>query len=126
MSTLKCTTISKQDGSASVPTDTVVNGSAKAWVNFNGTGTVAIRAAFNVSSITDNGAGEYDVNLTAALSDANYAVVVTPSDANQASSGSMTGSGNPTTASSAEAHVRTVGSTPAGYDASYVSVAIFR
>jgi hypothetical protein len=49
----------------------------RAWVNFNGTGTVAIRASFNVSSITDNGAGNYTVNFTTALADANYSVVGT-------------------------------------------------
>lgn len=47
-------------------------GVCKAWVNFNGTGTVAIRAAFNVSSITDNGTGLYTVNFTTAMADANY------------------------------------------------------
>ena len=47
----------------------------KAWVNFNGTGTVAIRAAYNVSSITDNGTGDYTVNFTTALADANYSIV---------------------------------------------------
>tara|TARA_R110000868_G_scaffold14583_2_gene67659 strand:- start:1035 stop:1403 length:369 start_codon:yes stop_codon:yes gene_type:complete len=47
----------------------------RAWVNFNGTGTVAIRASFNVSSITDNGTGDYTVNFTNALSDANYAIM---------------------------------------------------
>jgi hypothetical protein len=47
---------------------------ARAWVNFNGTGTVAIRASGNVSSITDSGVGVYTVNLTSAISDANYAV----------------------------------------------------
>ena len=46
----------------------------RAWVNFNGTGTVAIRASFNVSSVTDNGTGDYTVNFTNALPDANYAV----------------------------------------------------
>jgi hypothetical protein len=46
----------------------------RAWVNFNGTGTVAIRASFNVSSITDNGTGDYTVNFTNAMPDANYAV----------------------------------------------------
>lgn len=46
----------------------------RAWVNFNGTGTVAIRASGNVSSITDNGAGTYAVNLTNAMPDANYSV----------------------------------------------------
>jgi len=49
----------------------------RAWVNFNGTGTVAIRASFNVSSITDNGAGDYTVNFTNALPDVNYAGNVT-------------------------------------------------
>jgi hypothetical protein len=73
MSTLRLTTISNQTGSSSVPSETVINGSAKAWVNFNGTGTVAIRASFNVSSITDNGAGNYTVNFTTAFADANYA-----------------------------------------------------
>ena len=52
---------------------------AKAWVNFNGIGTVAIRRAFNVSSITDNGTGNYTVNFTTAMPDANYAVTGTGS-----------------------------------------------
>ena len=48
----------------------------RAWVNFNGTGTVAIRASFNVSSITDNGTGNYTVNFTNAMPDANYAFTI--------------------------------------------------
>jgi hypothetical protein len=44
-------------------------------VNFNGTGTVAIRGSFNVTSITDNGTGDYTVNFTTAMPDANYSVV---------------------------------------------------
>lgn len=47
---------------------------ARAWVNFNGTGTVAIRASGNVTSITDNGTGDYTVNFTTAMSDASYSV----------------------------------------------------
>ena len=46
----------------------------RAWVNFNGTGTVAIRASFNVSSITDNGTGDYTVNFTTAMPDTNYSL----------------------------------------------------
>ena len=47
----------------------------RAWVNFNGTGTVAIRASFNVSSITDNGGtGDYTINFSTAMPDANYAL----------------------------------------------------
>jgi len=48
----------------------------RAWVNFNGTGTVEIRASGNVSSITDNGTGDYTVNFTTAMPDANYCVNV--------------------------------------------------
>lgn len=56
---------------------TVASGVAKAWVNFNGSGTVAIRASFNCTSITDNGIGTYTVNFTNALADTNYAASVT-------------------------------------------------
>ena len=56
----------------------------KAWVNFNGTGTVAIRGEYNVSSITDNGTGIYAVNLTTAMPDTSYAAVATASYAGTA------------------------------------------
>ncbi|AMS43187.1 hypothetical protein [Aminobacter aminovorans] len=61
-----------------VPVATAIatsQGVAKAWVNFNGTGTVAINDSFNVSSITDNGVGNYTVNFATALANANYAAV---------------------------------------------------
>lgn len=77
MSTARFNTLQNAAGSKSVPVDTVVDGSAKAWVNFNGTGTVAIRAAFNVSSIADNGVGDYTVNFTTAMTDANYCMAGT-------------------------------------------------
>ena len=48
---------------------------ARAWVNFNGVGTVAIRDSFNVSSITDNGTGDYTINFTTPMSNSNYSVV---------------------------------------------------
>tara|TARA_R110000822_G_scaffold107968_2_gene237310 strand:+ start:3890 stop:4360 length:471 start_codon:yes stop_codon:yes gene_type:complete len=64
---------------ATLPTQLNASGSApiyacRAWVNFNGTGTVAIRASGNVTSITDNGTGDYTVNFTTAMQDVNYAV----------------------------------------------------
>lgn len=62
-------TASKLDGAQ---TGTAPIFGARAWVNFNGTGTVAIRASGNVSSITDNGTGAYTVNFTTALPDTNY------------------------------------------------------
>ena len=61
----------------------------KAWVNFNGTGTVAIRAAYNVSSITDNGTGNYTVNFTTAMVDANYSVICSASDGGMANTDTM-------------------------------------
>jgi hypothetical protein len=53
----------------------------RAWVNFNGTGTVAIRASFNVSSITDNGTANYTVNFTNAMPDTNYCIVASGTNA---------------------------------------------
>jgi|NOAtaT_6_FD_contig_71_3664833_length_2772_multi_3_in_0_out_0_3 hypothetical protein len=50
----------------------------RAWVNFNGGGTVTIRGSGNVSSITDNGLGDYTVNFTTAMPNVNYAAVITP------------------------------------------------
>ena len=72
MSTIKVNTIKDTSGTEVY--------TAKAWVNFNGTGTVAIRAAGNVSSITDNGTGNYTVNFTTAMADANYATVLGPQE----------------------------------------------
>lgn len=72
MSTLKVNTIQNASG--------VEKYLCQAWVNFNGTGTVAIRAAGNVSSITDNGTGSYAVNFTTAMPDANYSSVAGTGD----------------------------------------------
>ena len=70
-------TDAKVNASAAIA-DTKLSGTTcKAWVNFNGTGTVAIRASYNVSSITDNGTGDYTVNFTTAMVDANYAAECT-------------------------------------------------
>ena len=52
-----------------------LSGVAKAWVNFNGVGTIAIRDSFNVSSLTDGGQGIYSVNFTTAMANTNYCVV---------------------------------------------------
>ena len=57
------------------PSGSAPSYTCRAWVNFNGTGTVAIREDGNVSSITDNGTGDYTVNFTTAMPDANYAAV---------------------------------------------------
>jgi hypothetical protein len=75
MSTLN--TVNITNGTDSITVEGAVKGSAKAWVNFNGTGTVAIRASYNVSSITDLGVGYYSVNFTTAFLNANYAALST-------------------------------------------------
>ena len=73
-SELRVNTLKDAAGNNSIATSVVASGSAKAWVNFNGTSTVAIRASNNVASITDNGTGDYTANFTTAMTDANYAV----------------------------------------------------
>jgi uncharacterized protein (DUF2147 family) len=128
MSTIRTDTLTNAAGTKSVPVATVVDGSAKAWVNFNGTGTVAIRAAGNVSSITDNGTGDYTVNFTTAMSDANYNVC-----------GSVNGvGGNPLdevvfapktggTFSTSAVQIFTINpGSGGGGDSTYVSCSIFR
>ena len=69
MSTLKVTNIQATGETTSRP----VSGVAAAWINFNGTGTIAARDSINVASLTDNAAGEYAVNLTNNMSNDDYA-----------------------------------------------------
>tara|TARA_Y100001938_G_scaffold101899_1_gene139236 strand:- start:33 stop:464 length:432 start_codon:yes stop_codon:yes gene_type:complete len=59
-------------GESSATTTSLQQGLAKAWVNFDGTGTIAIRDDNNVSSLTDNNTGNYTINLTNSFSDTNY------------------------------------------------------
>jgi len=66
--------IESQVKTATNATGTAPVYACRAWVNFDGTGTVSIRESGNVSSITDNGTGQYTVNFTTAMPDNNYAV----------------------------------------------------
>ena len=105
----------------------------RAWVNFNGTGTVAIRASFNVTSITDNGTGDYTVNFTNAMPDANYTLTGT---ASLGSSGNFctviapAQAGSPFTSTPTTSSCRFItagnGGGAAAQDATYVFVAVFR
>jgi len=70
MSTLNVSNIT--DGTTTVGTSYVVNGSAKVWVNFNGTGTISIRDSLNGSSLTDNGTGLYILNNSSNMANTNY------------------------------------------------------
>lgn len=71
MSTAVFTTLQSSGGT--VPTETLRRGSAKAWMNLNGSGTIALRDSFNVSSVVDNTTGDYTQNFTNALANSNYA-----------------------------------------------------
>ena len=72
MSTLKVTNIKKTGETASRD----VSGVAAAWVNFNGTGTIAVRDSVNVASLSDNGTGDYNVNLSNNMTNSNYCLVL--------------------------------------------------
>ena len=84
MSTLKTGTVQNNTGTGAPvfknSSGTEIGQLCKAWVNFNGTGTVAIRTNFNVSSITDNATGDYTVNFTTAMANVNYCVSGTAAD----------------------------------------------
>jgi len=82
LSTNRTINVSFSANESNVKTAINASGSApiyacRAWVNFNGTGTVAIRASGNVSSLTDNGTGDYTINFATAMPDANYSVTAT-------------------------------------------------
>ena len=130
MSTVKADTLSTRDGTYSVPSETLARGACRAWVNFNGTGTVAIRESFNVSSITDNGTGDYTVNFTTAMEDADYAVCVTSGQSaarRVIDSYGVDGSGNPVALTTSAVRVICFDeSTTSTYDMAGVSAAIFR
>ena len=96
----------------------------RAWVNFNGTGTVAIRQSFNVSSITDNGVGDYTVTFTTALADANYCASVAGLEG--AANGTISKISNLTAYTSSLIRVSyNAGAGPA-FDVATACVAIFR
>ncbi len=115
MSTVKVDTI-KTTGNVEVYT-------CKAWVNFNGTGTVAIRESGNVSSITDNGTGDYTINFTTAMTDVNYSSLFTNGELDTNYWGPIPYIYSQATAS---VRVRSVFATGSFSDASSCNVTVFR
>jgi hypothetical protein len=102
----------------------------RAWINFNGTGTPAIRGSGNVSSITDNGTGDYTINFTVSMPDANYAAIVTSefvSNGTNISFPSLYAAGPPIATGSVRVYIQPSGAGGGGaVDATYYCVAIFR
>lgn len=97
----------------------------RAWVNFDGTGTVAIRSSGNVSSITDNGTGDYSINFTTAMPDANYCAVGNGATLGTAASASAKGL-LPISYSTTSVRVVVVTGTGSANDYNAVNVAVFR
>jgi hypothetical protein len=118
MSDLRVGTIS--DAAGTGPVTLTGQYAAKAWVNFNGTGTVAIRESGNVTSITDNGTGNYTVNFTTALTDANYSLTVTGT---YGSANGFNGTAPTATAAVVQTYVTTDGS---NQDSAHVAVTVTR
>ena len=106
--------------------DSAAAAGLKAWVNFNGTGAVSIRAAYNVNYIMDNGTGDYTVNFTTAMPDANYAVVSSAARNNATDVMICAPKGNAGTYSTSAVRLQTL-SDGGGYeDSPVVGVSIFR
>jgi len=94
----------------------------KAWVNFNGTGTVAIRDSFNVSSITDNATGDYTLNFTNNMASANYVLCMSGSTNN---SFARAGTQAASSMTASTARVFTANSSGSSVDREYCAVTIF-
>jgi hypothetical protein len=92
----------------------------RAWVNFNGTGTVAIGASGNVTSITDNGTGDYTVNFSTSMPDSNYSVVAL------GNTGSNNGYITLISTASGSCNITTRTSTTIGPDGTIICAAVFR
>jgi len=133
-STLSSDPVGFYDNAKALSPGSVGGQLCRAWVNFDGTGAVAIRASYNVSSITDNGVGDYTVNFTTAMPDANYVVCGNAGPVGNSSSTNVTalilsGQYPATTATFSTSSVRVSTSCigqNGGADASVVTVAIFR
>ena len=117
MSTLNVDTINDRVGTG----QPAISGLAKAWVNFNGTGTVAIRADYNVTDITDGGTGTYTVNFTNAMPDTNYSATLGAGN-NSNSFGISIGTRNTTNVQVFTRNTNTAGLV----DSDSINVAIFR
>jgi hypothetical protein len=113
------------NASAAIADSKLTGTTCKAFVNFNGTGTVAIRASYNVSSITDNGTGDYTVNFTTALADANYCITGTMGDYIPTNTARSVSVSTATAPSTSAVRIVNIG-TGSAEDQARVSVAIFR
>ena len=114
-----------QDGAGnSTATTNAIMGSAKAWVRFTGVTTVTVSASFNVSSVTRSATGNYTINLTTALTDANYSVIGMSQGQSAYLAGTWIANGTTPTSSSVNIYTGSYATLP--YDAPIVCIAFFR
>lgn len=98
---------------------------SKAWVMFNGTGTVAILASYNVSSITDNGTGDYTVNFTTSFSSANYGIAGICQRTNGNNGNGLLGLSNSANPTASACRVTTADAATGFIDSARVSLTFF-
>lgn len=120
--TLNASTITINNSIVQTPGGSAPSYLARAWVNFNGVGTVSIRASGNVASITDNGVGDYTVNMSTGLDDANYALIGTAGAGNA----NLICVSTNFAYNTASVRIQTLYQNISGYDADRCQVAIFR
>lgn len=117
------------DGTNSTSTTNCITGSAKAWVNINGASGASpiVRASYNISSVTRNSTGNYTINFTNAFADTNYAAVF-GAGAGSANSDAVVEEAYLTGVlrSTTQLKIYAVNGTFSFYDASIISVAVFR
>jgi hypothetical protein len=113
------------DDTGVLATQNGMNGIAKAWVNFDGVAPVSIRASFNVSSVTRNSTGNYTINFTTAMPDANYSYALSGKQSGADWSNMSPVSGGATTTTFRIATFNG-DNTPSSRDYDLASVSIFR
>ena len=124
MSTLKVNNLQDISGGNNSTPEQVAKGRAKAWLHMKGTGTISIENSFNVSSITDNGLGKYEADLSITMSNSKFCVVGGSSQSNDYNDNVM-GFHPYTTTKIRMYSWQTTGSSTAGEDATFVSAAVF-
>lgn len=123
-SELRVDTLKDSSGNNSVGMAYVAGGSAKAWYNLNGTGTIASRDDFNIASYTDNGTGDYTSTFTSAMNNANYSIFVGVSVRSGTDANSMPShyTGTPATTTTYRLHNREISAVRTNRDAEYFTV----
>ena len=108
----------------SIDTSYLFNGVNKAWVNFNGTGTIAARDSLNNASLTDNGTGYYTITLTNAMGNANYVATFGDSAADSNNDGGWLGIRRDTTNTTSSFIVTTDGRITGEFDPLYTMASV--